>query len=199
MKCSWLRWLGAPALAVAVPMFALQVSAQPADSPSPAQMKQRTIEVQGRVAKTGQGQFVVETRDNKQVTILTNPQTRFMMNKKAVRFADLRVGSTITVAVMVEGDRQIAETVTFVVDEEPAEGTLIEGQIVRVIGEDQVVVLTPERKEVIVFVDPRTTFQLENRTGKFTDLRTGVSVRAQVNVREGRHTARQIVVPRRGK
>src|SRR5579864_5157652 len=108
MKRSWLRWLGAPALAVAIPTFALQASAQPAPNPSPAQqVKQRTIEIQGRVAKTGQGQFVVETRDNKQVTILTNPQTRFMMNKKAVRFDDLRVGSNITVAVIPEGDRQI--------------------------------------------------------------------------------------------
>jgi hypothetical protein len=48
---------------------------------------------------------------------------------------------------------------------------------------------------VVVFVNPQTKVQTEEKAGKFTDLREGVSVRANVNVRDGRHTASQVVVP----
>jgi len=192
MKLSWLRWCGVAALAVA-PAFALEASGQ---KPKPAAGKQQTLEIQGRIAKTGQGQFVVATSDSKQITVLTRPQTKFLLNNKTVAFADLRVGTNVTAVYVLEGDRYIADTVT-IVTESAADGTLIEGEIVRVVGEDQVIVRTPERKEVIVFVDPRTTYMFENRTGRFTDLRPGASVRVDVNIHEGRHTARQIAVPKR--
>ena len=58
-------------------------------------------------------------------------------------------------------ERQYAESV--ILAEEgavPDEGTLIEGEIVRVIGTDRVVVRTRDRKEVIVLVDPRTAVPL---------------------------------------
>jgi len=150
----------------------------------------------------GSDQFVVRTRGNEQVTFHVRPQTRFMMHNKAVRLTDLRVGADVTVVAAPVLNEQvvIADTVTLVAEEPapPDEGTLIEGEIVRVVGEDQVIVRTAERKEVIVFVDPRTTFLLNDRPARFTDLRAGVNVHAHVNVRDGRHMAHRVIVqPRR--
>jgi uncharacterized protein (TIGR03000 family) len=87
-------------------------------NPLPEQPNQRpepsapATELQGRIIKTGQDQFVVETSDNRQVTVYTNPQTRFMMNDNPGAFSDLRVGSNINLGFRMDGTRHIANTVT---------------------------------------------------------------------------------------
>ena len=78
------------------------------------QIREGTPQVQnldGKIIRTGQDQVVIETRDNKQVTIYTNPQTRFMVNENPGAFTDLRVGSTINLGFTMQGDRRIANTI----------------------------------------------------------------------------------------
>jgi len=135
-----------------------------------------------------------KTRGNEELTFRVRPQTKFLLKDKVVQLNALRVGVTVTVTDILEDDRHFADSVVIIEEAVPPQETLLEGEIVRVIGQDQVVVRTLERKEVIVFVEPRTTFLLENRAGKFADLRVGAPVRVNVNVQDGRHKARHIVV-----
>src|SRR5262245_36609313 len=82
--------------------------------PSFAQEKPRpggdvkTVKVKGKITKMdARDQFVIRTADNKDVTLFVNPQTRVMVDGRAARIADLRVGSEINAAYIVENDRFI--------------------------------------------------------------------------------------------
>jgi ribosome maturation factor RimP len=195
MKRSLFSALALASVAVLNAAAVLPAPARAADPP-PAKAKARQI--QGQIVSTDKEQVVVKTRDNEQLTVRVRPQTKFLLKDKAVQFTDLRVGANVTIDAVVEEDRPFAESIVIVDEAAPAaEATLVEGEIVRVVGTDQVIVRTPERKEVTVFVDPQTTFQLEEKTATFTDLRTGMPVRVDVNVKDGRHMARQIAVPKR--
>ena len=88
-----------------------QVGSGEQQSVQPGQQPERR-EYEGKIIRTGQDQFVIETRDNRQVTLYTNPQTRFTLNNKTGAFSDVRVGSMITTGYTVQGDRHIANTVT---------------------------------------------------------------------------------------
>jgi len=162
----------------------------------------------GRVVRTGNGQFIVQTRDNRQVTVYTNPQTRYLQNNRAIQYSDLRVGSNVNFGYALEGERYIANNVTLVPAEQaveevpaqpaPAQGTVVEGQIVRVIGQDQVVIRTSDNKEVIVYVTPQTTYQLNTpQAATFTDLRVGTPIGVNYDTRDNRFMARRVFAPRR--
>jgi len=189
---------GLMSLALVNALTALPASAQP---PNPTQVRPQTQQFQGKITRMGSGQLIVQTRGNEQVTFHINPRTKLLMNNKVVQLTDLRVGSNVIIVALVEGDRQIAESVTVVTEEAapPDEGTLLEGEIVRVIGSDQVVIRSVERKEVIVFVDRQTKFLFDNKPGQFTDLRPGAQIRVNFDLRDRRHMARHIVVPPRRK
>jgi uncharacterized protein (TIGR03000 family) len=75
-------------------------------NPAPA------VVIEGRVLRTGPDHFVIQNRDNQQITVYTNPQTRFMLNQNPGAFTDVRVGSNVNFGYMMQGDRRIANTVT---------------------------------------------------------------------------------------
>jgi len=161
----------------------------------------------GRIVRTGNGQFVVQTRDNRQVTVYTNPQTRYLQGNQAVQFNTLRTGSNVNFGYVMDGDRYIANNVTLVaadqaveeVPAQPAQGTVVEGKIVRVIGQDQVVIRTSDGKEVIVYVTPQTTYQLGTpQAATFTDLRVGTPIGVNYDARDNRFMARRFFAPRAG-
>src|SRR5947209_14800002 len=99
------------AFALAAVLGGLVATSALAQNPNPPPAKQQAREIQGQIVRTGDNQFVVKTRDNKEVIFYTNPQTRYLMNDKAVRYSDLRVGANVTAAYPVEGTRSVANHV----------------------------------------------------------------------------------------
>src|SRR5438128_431019 len=91
------------------------------------------IKVRGKITKVeGTDRVVVRTKENKDVILVTNPQTRFTINGKAGRFADLRVGTEIDVVYLVRDDVNVVNTVLVgELDTAAADATLVEGTIVR--------------------------------------------------------------------
>lgn len=75
-------------------------------NPAPA------VAIEGRVLRTGPDHFVIQNRDNQQITVYTNPQTRFLLNQNPGAFTDVRVGSNVYFGFTMQGDRRIANTVT---------------------------------------------------------------------------------------
>jgi len=173
-----------------------------AQARNPVEVRPGAHRFEGQVIRMGTDQLIIRTRGNEELTVHVRPQTRFMRQDKVVQLTDLRVGSNVAIVAAPVLNQQVlsADTVTLIGEEPapPVEGTLIEGEVVRVVGEDQVIVRTAERKEVTVFVEPRTTFLLNDQPARFTDLRAGVTINAHINVRDGRHMAHRVIVrPRR--
>lgn len=78
----------------------------PNPTPSPAQPQ--GVELEGRIIRTGPDHFVIEGRDNRQVTIHTNPQTSYLLDRNPAAFTDIRVGNTIVTTYTTQGDRHTA-------------------------------------------------------------------------------------------
>jgi len=72
------------------------------------------------------------------------------------------------------------------------DASVYQGQVVRV-GTNQVVVRTANGSEVIVNVNPQTAFRIQERTVALTDLRPGMPVRINYEVRESQPYARTVV------
>jgi len=202
-------------------VFAQEASALPvfeAQQPLPQQVVPQGQQLTGRVARIGTDQVVVVTNDNRQVTLFVNPQTQVMVNGQLAQVNNLRVGETITITFVQQGDRMVANSITVVAQQavpvqqqpapqpvqpvqqqpvQPVQGTVVEGQVVRVVGQDQVVIRTADGREVVVYVQPQTTYQLTEQGGAFTDLRPGADVRVNYDVRDRRNFARGIMGRRR--
>lgn len=186
-------------------LLALTVEAQQVQ----VQVQGTGTQIRGRVLRAGDGQFVVQGPNNKEVTFYTNQQTKYYSGSQAAQYNAIRVGSTVnawygppqenrtyvnTVAVLpAEGAAEPAA------EPAPAQANVYEGQIVRVVGQDQVVIRTADGKEIVVYVNPQTTYRLEDRQAAYTDLRPGVPIRVDYQLRDNRPYARGIISIRRNK
>jgi hypothetical protein len=159
--------------------------------------QQQARQLQGRVLRTAEGSFVIRTPDNREVTVYTNPRTTYRANNRDVRFSDVRVGSDITIGYDLNGNRYFANNVVVgpaeqVPAQPVAEGTLVTGRVVRVVGADQVILQTTDGREVPVYVTPQTVYQLAPAGGAFTDLRPGIDIGVYYDARDNRFLARRI-------
>jgi hypothetical protein len=165
-------------------------------------------QIHGQVIRSGNGEFVVRGADNKEMTFRTNPQSRYYTHGKAGRFDDIRVGSTINAWYGAPENNQYyantvdvlpADATTTQVPGAPAApgNTVYEGQIVRVVGTDQVVLRTSDGKEVIVYVNPQTTYQLNDQAATFNQFQPGVPIRVEYSVLNNRPIAHRIFGRRR--
>jgi len=151
------------------------------------------VKVKGKWVKTsGTDQFVVLTGKDKQVTYYTTPTTRYIIDTKPVKVTDFKEGSDVTVVYVADGDRYVVKHV-YVGDEvKEEEATFYEGKVVKVVGENQVVIQTADNKEVIVFVDPKTTYTFNEKQAVYTDIKPGMDIRVDYQLREKRPYARSI-------
>ena len=150
--------------------------------------------------RSGNGEFVVRGADNREMTFHTNPKTRYWHNREAGRWEDIRVGSSINAwYVPGENDRYYVDTVEVV----PVEGAVqpapapadqfYEGQVVRVVGKDQVIIRTSDNKEITVYVNPQTTYRFNEQPATFTTLQPGVPIRVDYYMQGDRPHARGIL------
>jgi len=151
------------------------------------------VKVKGKWVKvSGTDQFVVLTGNDKQVTYYTTPTTRYIVDSKPVKVTDFKEGSNVTVVYVADGDRYVVKHVY--VGDEPTEeaATFYEGKVVKVVGENQVVIQTSDNKEIIVYVDPKTTYTFNDKPGVYTDIKPGTEIRVDYQLREKRPYARSI-------
>lgn len=170
-----------------------QLAADPPREQEPGERERTTV--RGKIVKVERDHLVLMTDKNKEVTLYTTPQARFTINGKAGRWADLRVGTEIQAAYTIREERHYIDTVTVgavTTEAPPAEGTPLQGTVVRVIGDDQVIVKTQDNKEVIIYVQPQTKYLLDEQPARLTDLRTGSDIRIQYDERDRRRIARSI-------
>jgi len=159
--------------------------------------------VRGKVVRVeGQDRIVLQTTDNKEIILMSSPTTRYVIDGRDGRFADLRNGVNVRATYTTEGNRYLVSSLQ-VGDAPPtatgpgapaAAGTTLQGKVVRVEGQDRIIVKTSDNKEVILMSNPNTRYVIDGRTGRFTDLRKGVNVRATYNIDGTRYIVSSVQV-----
>jgi hypothetical protein len=180
--------------------------AQPQAQPQAQQGQQAAPAMRGKIVRVqGQDQFVIRTADNREMVFYTNPETRYTIRGNAGRFADLQAGSDVNVLYSTRNDRHFVSTVTVgaaaappaqgaqATPAQPAPATTINGTVVRVVGQDQVVVRLEGDKEIVVYVTPQTKYTFDDQPGRFTDLQPGTQVRVDYDERDRRPLVRSIL------
>lgn len=142
----------------------------------------------------GPDRFVVRTPDNREMILRTDAQTRFLMNQGAARFSDLRERSNVLVRFNRARGRNLARSVLI----NPRLGASLgarslAGTIARLnVLDDLMVVRTASGREVPMHVNSRTALSLNNQTVLLNELRTGMPVQIQFDVRDQRNLAQSI-------
>jgi hypothetical protein len=165
----------------------------------PPKQPQKGTRMQGHVVRVqGPNQFVVRTADKREVILHVDERTKFLLNQRAARFTDIREKATVEVLFEEAENRNLASSVTITAAEEQT-AEVVEGTIVRVVEADnQIVVRTASSKEVIVFVEEKTTFTVNERTARLVDFKAGMPVRVHVDARGNKNMARSVVtLPKR--
>jgi translation initiation factor IF-1 len=161
-----------------------------------AQPSEQANQLEGQVVRVvGNDQVVIRTSDGKEITVHMSPDTKYRLTEKGGQFNDLKPGTDIGVQYDTRDKRQMATNVVAV--------TRVEGEIVRVVGKDRVVLRTADGKEVEVNVAPQTRYQIVTKGdtyipgGVLTDLRPGLRVGVYYDLNERRPIARRIFGLRR--
>jgi len=176
-----------PTMAVTGLFLASSFCYSQATNPNQNQNNQATTgtTVRGKVVRVeGQDKIVVQTTDNKEIILIANPTTRYVIDGRAGRFTDLRTGATVNATYTTQDNRyivssfQVGEAPNTVPGGTPAIGTSVQGKVIRVDGQDRIILKTTDNKEVVLISNPTTRYVINGKAGRFTDLRTGVNLRA---------------------
>lgn len=155
----------------------------------------------GRVVRVNaaNNQIVAKTQDGNEVTLFLQKNGRFMRNGQAVTLAAVTVGTIIEAQYTERDSHWWVEEVTLVTDNDQpaADSTQIQGTVVRIVGQNQVVIRTKDNKEMTIDLVPQTVYSFDNQPGQFRDIQPGQDVRVQYNTRERRTIASRIFGNRR--
>jgi len=156
----------------------------------------------GRVVKVdaATNQIVAKSEDGKEVTLYVQKTGRFMRNGQAVRMADIQVGTVIEAQYLERDNHWWVDEVILVTDvtDPAAQGTTVQGTVVRIVGTNQVIVRTSDNKEVTIELATQTVYTLDNnQPGQLRDFQAGQDIRVQYDVRDRRSIASRIFGVRR--
>jgi len=184
--------------------FGYSQATDPVQNPNPNNNQAATgTTLRGKVLRVeGQDRIVVQTTDNKEVILTSNPTTRYVIDGKAGRFTDLRTGVNVSATYTTQDNRyivsafQVGNAPNAVTDPgaTPAIGTSVQGKVVRVEGQDRIILQTTGNKEIILLANPTTRYVINGKAGRFADLRNGVNVRATYVVDGARYVVNSVQV-----
>jgi len=156
------------------------------------------------VAVNGAGnQFVVRTPDDNLVTIHVQKTARFLRDGQAVRVVDVAIGAVIETDFVERDGRRWVEEVIIVPDNAGlptppvADANEVQGVVVRVVGQNQVIIRTNDNKEVTVELAPQTVYTFNNQPVQLSDIQAGQDLRIVYDTRDRRSIASRIFVVRR--
>jgi hypothetical protein len=169
------------------------VAASPSIATSPTGSETTVAQanyIDGRVVRiVGTDQLVIAGIDGTEHTVFVDPTTTYMLGGRPVRLTDFQPDVPISMQIDRRGDRRVARRIVGM--------TALEGQVVRTVGTDQVILRGADGREVPVYVSQDTRYRLSPQGGVFTDLRPGSSVTVFYDQVDRRNRARNIFVPDR--
>src|SRR5258708_2289497 len=94
----------------------------------PAAQPPKGTKMQGQIVRIqGPNQFVVRTADKREVIVHASDRTKFLLNERTVKFAELQERHNVTVLFDVVNEQNLASSVTIAEADEAAE--VVEGTI----------------------------------------------------------------------
>lgn len=182
-------------------------------------------QINGRVVRMGQNQFVVQGVNGQQYTFYTNPQTSYWMNNNPAQWSNLQVGSNVSTWYTPQNGQYTVNRVQLypagaafppspqnvvVPDTNPAPAPtavapapaaaaqqVYEGTFVRMINQNQMLIRTSDGKDVIVNVTPQTNVTYDSQPATVSTFQPGYPVRVNYYEDNGRPYARGILGLRR--
>jgi len=163
-------------------------------------------QLRGQVVSVGDGQFVVRGPNNQNMTFYTNPQTRYFNNNQAAQWSAIQPGTQVNAWYGPPQDGRMYVNTVGVVPGNTApapapaatgNANVYQGEVVRVVGQDQVIIRTADGKEVTVYTNPQTTYSLNNQPTTLTQFQAGTPVEVNYQLQNGRPYARGILGRRR--
>jgi hypothetical protein len=162
--------------------------------------------VVGKIFRVDKDRVVVRTHNGGELVLYLDPQTNYLRRDAAAAHALMVPGASITAVYARRGDRFWITALDLRTDETPplrptalapAAAGAYESEIVRVMGPDQIVVRNPAGIEFPVYVTGDTRYLVGDTSAAFGDLRPGMRIRVEDELRAERHFARRIVGMRR--
>jgi translation initiation factor IF-1 len=180
-------WMTSMVAVGAWSVLSLSASAQNPNQQQPQQPQQGAVNagktMRAKVTRVeGTDRIMVRTNDNRDVVFFANPQTRFMVNGRQARIADLQSGNDINVIYTVDGERHVVSQVQ--VGEATAttpgvDDRRFRGKITKIVSREQFVAKAQTGKEANFYTQPQAQITIDGKAGKIDDLKVGMDVDVQ--------------------
>jgi hypothetical protein len=132
-------------------------------------------------------QIDVRTIDGAETRVRTNAATDYEFAGQTGGFSNLRPGDAVSIAFDRRNQQNVARRVAGVL--------MVEGQVVRTVRPNEVMLRDNAGRDFNVLVVPNTRFLLTPDGGVFNDLRPGTRVAVSFNQVDRRREARRIAIP----
>jgi len=161
--------------------------------------------LRARITKMeGNDRIIVRTQDNRDVILMVNPNTRYIVNGQPSRFADLRADQDINTVYTMDGDRYIVSQVQIgggdavtPADNNPAANAnerVFRGKVVRSFANNQFTARSADGKEVTFWTQPKQQLVINGKFNRLQDIPVGSEVQVNYAERDNHWYVEQITV-----
>lgn len=136
--------------------------------------------------------LILRTADGKEMALRMAPNSQIMFNKKAIRLAELPIGTKVAVIATQERDGFVGSSIVGPV----GDTTTLRGTVFKVLEPENALLLkTPEGKEVRFLVQPESRLLLDRRAVKLAELPLNTGVTVVYDVRDGKYVVTSLEGP----
>jgi len=157
---------------------------EPAPVAKPLSVRARFVRVEG------ENRFIVRTQENKEITFFTAPGTRYVVNGKAVRLADLKPGADLTTTYIINNNQQMANVVTV---GEASPDTVFRGLVTAKTAET-ITVKAQTGKEMAFNVNAQSRYTLRDKAITINDIKVGAVVEVRFVDRDSHSWVEELIV-----
>jgi hypothetical protein len=164
---------------------------------------QATVEttLRGKVVRVeGQDRIVVRTSDNRDVILIANPTTRYVINGKAGKFADVRTGVEFRANYNLQNNQYIVSSIQTgegldVVQPGGINERKFRGRVVRIdAANNQIVAKSQDGKEVTLYVQKTGRFMRNGQAVRMADIQVGTIIEAQYLERDNHWWVDEVIL-----
>jgi hypothetical protein len=157
--------------------------------------------LRGKVVRVeGQDRIVVRTSDNRDVILIANPTTRYVINGKAGKFADVRTGVEFRANYNLQNNQYIVSSIQTgegldVVQPGGINERKFRGRVVRIdAANNQIVAKSQDGKEVTLYVQKTGRFMRNGQAVRMADIQVGTIIEAQYLERDNHWWVDEVIL-----
>jgi len=157
---------------------------EPAPIAKPLSVRARFVRLEG------ENRFIVRTQENKEITFFVAPGTRYVVNGKAVRLADLKPGADLTATYTLNNNQQTASVVTV---GEANPDTVFRGLVTAKTAET-ITVKAQTGKEMAFNVNAQSRYTLRDKAITINDIKVGAVVEVRYVDRDSHSWVEELII-----